>query len=108
MCIYFRCSQSDITPSVSPSCSVISLNSSKSHDGVFLRPDPVARSEYNKCKALSNGVNIPERSATPSPTLGLRFRAVDFCSFHLRSMTRAILPLQVWVAAAATVSLRGW
>ncbi|VEN53158.1 unnamed protein product [Callosobruchus maculatus] len=59
---------------VSPAGSVASLNSTKSHDGVFLRPGAVTRSEASKYKLLN--LDLMDSmdsgkllSSTPSPLL---------------------------------------
>ncbi|KAK6618303.1 hypothetical protein RUM44_002755 [Polyplax serrata] len=65
-----RLSELDITPSGSPTSSMTSLNSSKSHDGIFLRPDPIAKTD-SKYKYDKNLNSSRGRSKTASPTIGI-------------------------------------
>ncbi|KAK7871664.1 hypothetical protein R5R35_009033 [Gryllus longicercus] len=63
-----------ITPALSPAGSVVSLASvtstSQSHDGVFLRPGAVTRSESQKYKALSMELNLNLTSDNVGATSG--------------------------------------
>ncbi|XP_044272249.1 calmodulin-binding transcription activator 2 isoform X9 [Tribolium madens] len=55
---------------ISPASSVASLNSSKSHDGVFLRPGAVTRSESQKYKMLNIDLDSDNIiGSKPSPLL---------------------------------------